>query len=89
VPVLLPRLAATDRGARTLRTPRGRHAAPRAFELDRAPSSPTTDRWLSLVAAKYAMPVAQVHTMHERLENNAHALGMTWSLDTAKPDQHL
>jgi len=31
------------------------------------------------------MPVAQVHTMHERLENNAHALGMTWSLDTAKP----
>ena len=37
------------------------------------------------MAAKYAMPVSQVHAMHERLEANAEALGMTWSLDTARP----
>jgi predicted DsbA family dithiol-disulfide isomerase len=38
-----------------------------------------------LVAAKYAIPVSQVHTMHDRLLASAEALGMTWSLDTAQP----
>ena len=57
----------------------------RAFELDPRAQFAYDRPLAELVAAKYAMPVAQVHTMHERLENNAHALGMTWSLDTAKP----
>jgi predicted DsbA family dithiol-disulfide isomerase len=58
---------------------------PRAFELD-PHAQLAYDRPLAeLVAAKYDIPVAQVHTMHERLRNNAAALGLTWSLDTAQP----
>jgi predicted DsbA family dithiol-disulfide isomerase len=57
----------------------------RAFELD-PHARASYDRPLAeLVAAKYAIPVAQVHTMHDRLLSNAGALGMTWSLDTAQP----
>ena len=57
----------------------------RAFELD--PSAKLAyDRPLAeLVAAKYEIPVAQVHTMHDRLLSNARSFGMTWSLDTARP----
>jgi protein disulfide-isomerase len=57
----------------------------RAFELD-PHAKPVYDRPLAeLVAAKYAIRVSQVHTMHDRLLASADALGMTWSLDTAKP----
>ncbi len=57
----------------------------RAFELD-ARTKLSHDRPLAeLVAAKYAMPVSQVHAMHERLERSAEALGMTWSLEGARP----
>ena len=57
----------------------------RAFELD--PHSPATyDATLDeLVAAKYALPVERAHAMHERLEESAAALGMTWSLASARP----
>jgi predicted DsbA family dithiol-disulfide isomerase len=61
----------------------------RAFELD-PHAKVAYDRPLDeLVAAKYAIPVAQVHTMHERLEGQARELGMTWSFATAKPTNTL
>jgi len=61
----------------------------RAFELD-ARAKLTYDRPLAeLVAAKYAMPVSSVHALHERLESQAHALGMTWSLERARPTNTL
>jgi predicted DsbA family dithiol-disulfide isomerase len=57
----------------------------RAFELD-PHAKPSYDRPLAeLVAAKYQIPMEQVHAMHDRLLNNAQSLGMTWSLDTAQP----
>jgi protein disulfide-isomerase len=57
----------------------------RAFELD-PHAKLAYDRPLAeLVAAKYQIPVTQVHTMHDRLLSNAQAFGMTWSLDTARP----
>jgi predicted DsbA family dithiol-disulfide isomerase len=57
----------------------------RAFELD--PNAKLAyDRPLAeLVAAKYQIPLSQVHAMHDRLLNSAQAFGMTWSLDTAQP----
>ena len=51
----------------------------------RRPSSPTTDRSTSSSPRSTPIPVAQVHTMHERLEGQARELGMTWSFATAKP----
>lgn len=57
----------------------------RAFELDPYAKLSYDRPLVDLVAAKYAMPVAQVHTMHERLERSAQALGMTWRLDIARP----
>lgn len=57
----------------------------RAFELDPRAKLAYDRPLVELVAAKYALPVAQVHAMHERLEANARALDMTWSLDTAVP----
>jgi predicted DsbA family dithiol-disulfide isomerase len=57
----------------------------RAFELD-PHAKLAYDRPLAeLVAAKYAIAVSQVHTMHERLLSSAEALGLTWDLDTAQP----
>jgi predicted DsbA family dithiol-disulfide isomerase len=57
----------------------------RAFELD-PHAKLAYDRPLAeLVAAKYAIPVSQVHTMHDRLLASAEALGMSWSLDAAQP----
>ena len=57
----------------------------RAFELD-PHAKLAYDRPLAeLVAAKYAIPVSQVHTMHDRLLSDAAALGMTWNLDGAQP----
>jgi predicted DsbA family dithiol-disulfide isomerase len=57
----------------------------RAFELDPRAKLAYDRPLAELVAAKYAIPVAQVHTMHERLEGQARELGMTWSFATAKP----
>jgi predicted DsbA family dithiol-disulfide isomerase len=56
-----------------------------AFELD--PHTPLTlDTSLAqLVADKYAMPVEQAETLHLRLESQAHELGMTWSMASARP----
>ena len=56
-----------------------------AFELD-----PHTPKDLSiplaqLVADKYALSVEKAEALHHRLESQAHDLGMTWSMATAKP----
>jgi predicted DsbA family dithiol-disulfide isomerase len=57
----------------------------RAFELD-PKAKLAYDRPLAdLVAAKYEIPVSQVHAMHDRLLSNAQSFDMTWSLDTAQP----
>jgi len=57
----------------------------RAFELDPHAKLAYDRPLVELVAAKYAVPVSQVHMMHDRLARSAEALGMTWSLDTAQP----
>jgi predicted DsbA family dithiol-disulfide isomerase len=57
----------------------------RAYELD-AHAKLVHDRPLAeVVAAKYGVPVSQIHAAHERLERDASELGMTWSLATARP----
>ncbi len=57
----------------------------RAFELD--PRAPV-DYSLSLpelLAKKYSMPVERARALNERLENDASALGMSWSMKDARP----
>ncbi|MGB8196438.1 MAG: DsbA family oxidoreductase [Acidimicrobiales bacterium] len=57
----------------------------RAFELD-PHAKPSYDRPLAeLVAAKYQIPLSQVHAMHDRLVHSAQSFGMTWSLEIAQP----
>lgn len=57
----------------------------RAFELDPRAKLSFDKPLEELVAAKYAAPVSRIRTMHERLEGEAAALGMTWSLASARP----
>ena len=57
----------------------------RAFELDPRAQLAHDRPLAELVASKYAIPVSQVHAMHERMARDAQALGMTWSLDSAQP----
>jgi predicted DsbA family dithiol-disulfide isomerase len=57
----------------------------RAFELDPQAKLAYGRPLVVLVANKYAIPVSQVHALHRRLEGSAEDLGMTWSLDIAKP----
>ena len=57
----------------------------RAFELDpQAPrdSGQTLDERL---AEKYAMPIERARALNEKLEGDAAALGMTWSMKRARP----
>jgi predicted DsbA family dithiol-disulfide isomerase len=61
----------------------------RAFELDPRATLAYDRPLAELVAEKYAMPVSSVHTMHERLESQAQALGMSWSLESAQPTNTL
>ena len=61
----------------------------RAFELDPRAKLAYDRPLAELVAAKYDMPVSSVHTMHERLEGQARALGMSWSLERAQPTNTL
>ena len=61
----------------------------RAFELDPRAKLSYGRPLAELVAEKYAMPVSSVHTMHERLESRARALGMRWSLESAQPTNTL
>jgi predicted DsbA family dithiol-disulfide isomerase len=57
----------------------------RAFELD-AHAPATYDLALDeQLAAKYSMPIERAHSLHERLESDAAALGMTWSMKKARP----
>lgn len=57
----------------------------RAFELDPHAKFAYDKPLAELVAAKYDTSVSSIHVMHERLENDARELGMTWSLQTAQP----
>jgi predicted DsbA family dithiol-disulfide isomerase len=57
----------------------------RAFELDPRADLAYDRPLAELVAAKYDLPVARAHAMHERLEAQARALGMTWSFANARP----
>ncbi len=61
----------------------------RAFELDPRAKLAYDRPLAELVAAKYDMPVSSVHTTHERLEGQARALGMSWSLERAQPTNTL
>jgi predicted DsbA family dithiol-disulfide isomerase len=56
-----------------------------AFELDPHTPKDLETSLAQLVADKYAMPVDQAEAIHLRLEAQAHELGMTWSMATAKP----
>jgi predicted DsbA family dithiol-disulfide isomerase len=58
---------------------------PRAFELDPRPHEEVGLSLSELVARKYGMALSQVHSLHERLEAQAGDLGMTWSLERARP----
>jgi predicted DsbA family dithiol-disulfide isomerase len=57
----------------------------RAFELD--PHAPTTYEMPldELLAAKYSMPIERARSLHQKLEGDASALGMTWSMKQAQP----
>ncbi len=56
-----------------------------AFELD-PHARLSYDRPLAeLVARKYDMPVERAEGLHHRLESEAAALGMTWSMASAQP----
>jgi predicted DsbA family dithiol-disulfide isomerase len=57
----------------------------RAFELDPRPHQDTGLSLSALVAQKYGMALSQVESLHDRLEAQAADLGMTWSLERAKP----
>jgi predicted DsbA family dithiol-disulfide isomerase len=57
----------------------------RAFELDPHAKLAYDKPLAVLVAAKYGTSVSRIHAMHERLENDARELGMTWSFETAQP----
>ena len=56
-----------------------------AFELDPHTPRDLATSLAQLVADKYAMPVEQAKSLHQRLESQAHELGMTWSMTTARP----
>lgn len=56
-----------------------------AFELDPHTPKNLATSLTQLVAEKYAMPVEKAEALHQRLEAQAHELGMTWSMSTAKP----
>jgi len=57
----------------------------RAFELD--PNAPPDFGFNvdELVAHKYAMPLERARSLNEKLESDAIALGMTWSMLDARP----
>jgi predicted DsbA family dithiol-disulfide isomerase len=56
-----------------------------AFELDPHTPRDLATSLAQLVADKYAMPVERAESLHQRLESQAHELGMTWSMTTARP----
>ncbi len=57
----------------------------RAFELD-PNAAPNYDLTLDeLLAAKYGMPLERARSLNQRMQNDAAALGMTWSMDRARP----
>lgn len=56
-----------------------------AFELDPRTPKNLEGSLAQLVAEKYQMPVERAEALHQRLETQAHELGMTWSFATARP----
>ncbi len=57
----------------------------RAFELDPTASLHDGQSLDGLVARKYSISVERAHALHGRMEAQAGALGMQWSLATARP----
>ncbi len=57
----------------------------RAFELDPLAPLDSNAPLAELLAKKYSMPVERARALNERLEGEAAALGMTWSMLTARP----
>ena len=55
----------------------------RAFELDPA-ATPSLVSLDELLATKYAMPLERSRAMHERLSQQAGAIGLAWNLDRAR-----
>jgi predicted DsbA family dithiol-disulfide isomerase len=60
-----------------------------AFELDPHSPSNLTTPLAQFVAEKYSMPLERAQDLHQRLEDQAQDLGMTWSFATAKPANTL
>lgn len=56
-----------------------------AFELDPGAAATATTALAEGLAAKYDLTLEQVHSLNHRLEGEAKALGMDWSLDRARP----
>jgi len=56
-----------------------------AFELDPGASTTATTALAEGLALKYDMTLEQAHSLNRRLEGEAKALGMDWSLDVARP----
>jgi predicted DsbA family dithiol-disulfide isomerase len=61
----------------------------RAFELDPHASIDADLALPELLVQKYAMPLERAHALNQRLETDALALGMTWSLQRARPTNTL
>jgi predicted DsbA family dithiol-disulfide isomerase len=57
----------------------------RAFELDASAELDPGVTLDVLLATKYALPVERAQALNERLEHQAHDLGMTWSMRDARP----
>lgn len=54
-----------------------------AFELDPT-ATPSTVSLDELLATKYAMPLERSRELHDRLSQQAAAMGLTWALDRAR-----
>jgi predicted DsbA family dithiol-disulfide isomerase len=57
----------------------------RAFELDPRAAKDSEQTLDELLAEKYAMPIERARSLNEKLESDAAALGMTWSMKDARP----
>lgn len=57
----------------------------RAFELDPGAALEYDQTLDELLASKYAMPLERARALNERMQDEAAALGMTWSMRSARP----
>lgn len=57
----------------------------RAFELDPGAASDCGLTLDELLAAKYGMPIERARSINQKMQKDAAALGMSWSMDRARP----